>query len=92
VEFIGRVLEFYRESQQEETQCPWREEIIVMSIETRNSSSPVTMTIGPTRRAKIRTDEAGTPRYENALSCKEGALREVDKNIPNHEHSTTITP
>lgn len=33
-EFIRRVLEFYRESQREEIQCPWCEEPIVMNVET----------------------------------------------------------
>ncbi|WP_254831415.1 hypothetical protein [Haloglomus salinum] len=33
-EFVRRVLEFYRESQREETQCPWCEEPIVMNVET----------------------------------------------------------
>lgn len=33
-EFVRRVLEFYRESQREETQCPWCEETIVMNVET----------------------------------------------------------
>ncbi len=32
-EFVRRVLEFYRKSQREETQCPWCEEPIVMSVE-----------------------------------------------------------